>query len=248
MKAALGALLDQHSLVPMGTDLGSHQEPLSLLLSLGPRLMWPHLCSAPVALFSPCRNLSLLSVPTLEPRPLLSKGSGRSPVLLGEAPPGPLVRLVVGEWGPRCARGQGPLAPRVCGGGGVSGKGREFSKPLTSRSSLLPTGLVGSVVSRAFSLSAGAAWGCGSSWGFLTLPSSHLAADIRSEQMAASTWTGHCRRTRGGTAVCSPTRLALSTGMWSWLSRVSPGVRGRGEGCDGVGRMHEENLICNTCV
>lgn len=111
MKVAPGALLDQRSLVPMGTDLGSHQEPPSLLLSLGPRLMWPHLGSAPVALFSPCRNLSLLSVPTLEPQPLLSKGSGRSPVLLGEAPPGPLVRLVVGEWGPRCARGSRSPSP-----------------------------------------------------------------------------------------------------------------------------------------
>lgn len=95
--------------------------------------------------------------------------------------------------------------------------------PPPSQSNLLPAGLAGSVVSEG-SLLTGLEWACGPIWCFLTLTSSHLAAGILSEPTAVSTLTGPCRKTQGGTAVWSPTQLALSKGMWSWLSRVSPGA------------------------
>lgn len=59
----------------------------------------------------------------------------------------------------------------------------------------------------------------------LALPSSPRAAGTLSERTAASTLTGRCGRTRAGTAVCSPTWPAPSTGTRSCSCRVSPGPR-----------------------
>lgn len=87
---------------------------------------------------------------------------------------------------------------------------------------------------------------CNPSWYFLTHTSCHLEAGILSEWTAASTLTGHCRRTRGGTAVRSPTWSALSTETWSWSCRVSPRV-GLGTGWD-EGRLMGELDLEHLCL
>ena len=126
----------------MGTDLGSRQELLPLLLSLGPHLMRPHLCSALHGSFlSPQRGCPSSLWPrcgrALELQPPLSKGSGSSPALLGEAPISPLGSGVLPwtswPWESGVsggAGGQAHLALRVCGGvDEYQGRGRSIKPP-----------------------------------------------------------------------------------------------------------------------
>lgn len=92
----------------MGTHLGSHQELLSLLFSLGPHLVWWQLCPTPCGSVL-TGTLSLLSV-TLEWKGLGAPAPAQErlwpqPCTLGRGSHWPtgvrqlvLVQLAVGDW------------------------------------------------------------------------------------------------------------------------------------------------------